>query len=178
MTPERPHLLNLFAFHTAGPGVLDQVFGPDGDFEGAPYATPTLLVQGEYDEWEEYRPCWMTRDSNDQVIQVFALFPKGKGVEARSVPLSSAALDLRTPSTAFRLLDLLRRIPKASLHRSVRTSIKLFRERLFDGTWTVHEARDLVDLSIGLAPLIAKLGEVAPDAQTPATDPPGKDSTR
>lgn len=40
------HLLNLATLHNAAPGVLDVVFGPDGDFEGAPPWLPWLWIPG------------------------------------------------------------------------------------------------------------------------------------
>lgn len=41
------HLLHLSTLHTAAPGILDVVFGPDGDFEGAPrWMGPVMLSNG------------------------------------------------------------------------------------------------------------------------------------
>ena len=44
------YLLHPSTLHAAAPGVLDVIFGPDGDFEGAPEWTPPM--------WSEKLQCW------------------------------------------------------------------------------------------------------------------------
>jgi hypothetical protein len=87
-------LLPLSALHTAAPGVLDQVFGPDGDFEGAPpFTGPVVLFVGRGKE----RWAHVTQGSNPHAMYV---------VESGSEFISEMALDLRVHSVYARLLRL------------------------------------------------------------------------
>lgn len=95
------HLLLLAAIHAEDPGALDAVFGPDGDFEGAPMWHPQLLVDGAY------RQAWASWDSDGRVASIMVLMPCFKGVEAAPIRWDVAYLDLRIPSVAARLAGLL-----------------------------------------------------------------------
>jgi hypothetical protein len=54
------HLLTLADLHAAAPGVLDVVFGPDGDFDDAPLWHPTIW--GRLTRWGEDRPAEWIHD--------------------------------------------------------------------------------------------------------------------
>ena len=86
------HLLSLFTLHAAAPGVLDVVFGPDGDFEGADTWTGPVWYEGE-------RP---SRWLHITMIggEAFSI------VSAEWWPLAPLSLDLRVPSVAARLAGL------------------------------------------------------------------------
>ena len=81
------HLLSLAALHAAAPGVLDVVFGPDGDFEGAPCTVLQVFDEAR----NEYMP--RTWPDIEQMID-------GGGIPLRY------ALDCRVPSIAARLAGL------------------------------------------------------------------------
>lgn len=87
-----PHLLSLAALHTAAPGVLDVVFGADGDFEGAPHWCPVLWVHGV--GWADYHNWYSTG-----LINVWY----GTYNHHR---MEDCYLDLRIPSVAARLTGL------------------------------------------------------------------------
>lgn len=78
------HLLSLPAMHRDGPGSLDVVFGPDGDFEGAPRWDPPVFWLNQYIRWGWLR----SQASFEHLI------------------LPDLALDLRIPSVAARLAGL------------------------------------------------------------------------
>lgn len=83
-----PHLLSLSALHAAAPGVLDIVFGADGDFEGAP-------------EWRCM--CWDSRDS--AYVATITRSALDAFVFGGRIP-PQFALDCRLPSVAARLAGL------------------------------------------------------------------------
>ncbi len=95
------HLLSLADLHAAGPGVLDVIFGPDGDFEGAPeWRCPIWYTYG--------RPTWMLMREGDWCIQ---LDRRGHWVALAGTRghISTCHLDLRT-SAADRLAKLCARV--------------------------------------------------------------------
>ena len=75
MTPT--YLLHLSSLHSAAPGALDVIFGPDGDFEGAPRWKPPL--------WDG---AWAHH------------------LGSVPDPIDDLALDLRVPTVAARLAGL------------------------------------------------------------------------
>lgn len=94
------HLLSLSALHAAAPGVLDVVFGSDGDFEGAPRFTGPVAYDvrsGTYPDLRLYRYLHLG----------FGLGPDVRLVgDDDNVPRSRCALDCRVPSVAARLAGL------------------------------------------------------------------------
>lgn len=157
------HLLTLADLHAAAPGVLDVVFGPDGDFEGAPrWAGPMTsnadlsrygwLVWGGF-----FHVSIATHDGHWQynVIDWRAKW----------------ALDLRIPSVAARLAGLCaralvrdevarcagREIPAST---STQESVALL-QYVLNVPWvqlTPDQLRRLASLTLALAPRIAALG--------------------
>lgn len=91
------HLLPLADLHAAAPGILDVVFGPDGDFEGAPLWVPA--------GWEIHPlltdPAWKPVSKGDSLVH---LWLPGYGWAFR--PFDELALDLRQTTTATRLAGL------------------------------------------------------------------------
>ena len=86
------HLLPLSTLHGAAPGVLDVVFGPDGDFEGAPeWRCPLQSTIGVVYHVEWYR--------EEDTIWC-------RGERNALVAYGNMALDLRVPSVAARLAGL------------------------------------------------------------------------
>lgn len=84
------HLLALADLHAAAPGVLDVIFGRDGDFEGAP-------------EWR--CPIWDSEDGPDgdwMGISRHARHP----IADQFNPLDTMFFDVRIPSVAARLAGL------------------------------------------------------------------------
>lgn len=92
------HLLSLAALHAAAPGVLDVIFGADGDFEGAPrWVGPVLTPQG-------YR-----HSLRGVTISSRPDLPGGvlvNGIGDRVYLSADVALDLRIPSVAARIAGL------------------------------------------------------------------------
>jgi hypothetical protein len=95
MTGIASYLLPLSVFHAAGPGALDKVFGPDGDFEGAPKFRPSLF--GNYQGVEGYYPLFHL------TVRRVPLYRDARGY---ADPIENAAFDLRVPSVATRLAGL------------------------------------------------------------------------
>ena len=133
------HLLSLADLNAAAPGVLDVVFGPDGDFTNAPRWQPPI--------WDGY------------IHALFDCFEGDRGVGLLGlqyeVPYERAALDLRIPTVAARLLALLRRLNVQS--RSTRAAIRASTNRHLSGTWTESDAADLGVVVLALAPQIAAI---------------------
>jgi hypothetical protein len=95
------HLLPLSALHAAAPGVLDVIFGADGDFEGAPPWHGPLMFHTE-GFWGKphtvYWPAlWNRADPSPNKM------PWVNGVMVKP---DKAFLDCRIPSVAARLLRL------------------------------------------------------------------------
>lgn len=88
------HLLSLAALHAAAPGVLDVIFGPDGDFEGAPFFVGPVRDVARYGAggWHWVR----------SVGGGFLVFIEVAAIQ----PIDDYALDLRVPSVAARLAGL------------------------------------------------------------------------
>lgn len=91
------YLLTLAALHAAAPGAIDVVFGPDGDFEGAPRFTGPVLgrIRGElpmgyHHVCTSYEPDQIGVMRNDGTRKL----------------CDAPALDLRIPSVAARLAGL------------------------------------------------------------------------
>jgi hypothetical protein len=89
------YLLPPSTLHAAAPGVLDVVFGPDGDFEGAPRWTGPVWTG------ERYAP---------------AQAQHGRIGTLKGAELPSAALDLRVTSVADRLRRLCERALGGALY--------------------------------------------------------------
>lgn len=124
------HLLSLSELHTAAPGVLDVVFGADGEFEGAPNWHPPL--------WDG---AWAHH---------FGAVPD---------PIDGLALDLRVPSVACRLAGLCARAGLDADHPHTSGLLHWrIKAALLDGMeWTERDAADLATLCIALAPRIRDL---------------------
>jgi hypothetical protein len=92
------HLLSLTALHAAAPGVLDVVFGPDGEFEGAPpWAGPmTSLADDSRRGWLVWRGA----------LNVSVATNDGHWSYTVDRWRERWALDLRIPSVAARLAGL------------------------------------------------------------------------
>lgn len=88
------HLLSLAALHAAAPGVLDVVFGPDGDFEGVPYFAGPVVDVSRYGSGA-YR---YVAQIGERVIHFIDAVPPDE--------VAHYALDLRVPSVAARLAGL------------------------------------------------------------------------
>ena len=86
------HLLPLSALHAAGPGVLEVIFGADGDFPGAPIWRGPLVSCGEI----------VTLDHLD-ALGIFVRSPEWVRLYRGR---HDVALDCRVPSVAARLLRL------------------------------------------------------------------------
>lgn len=107
------HLLSLAAMDAAASGVLDVVFGPDGDFEGAPPARLTVFVA---------QPVWTERGERPGTYGVLVgpdpdqsgwWLIAGVMEDPRlviSLPESNLALDLRVPSVAAWIAALIQRV--------------------------------------------------------------------
>ena len=141
------HLLPLSTLHGAAPGVLDMVFGADGDFEGAPCFTGPVADIGRYGigGWR-----WVRSVSGRGFVDFMETAP--------SCEIGDLALDLRIPSVAARLAGLLLRVALAT------TDIPLIRQAqgallaCADGGWTEAQAARLAGMVLDHAPKIAALG--------------------
>jgi hypothetical protein len=93
------YLLPLSTLHAAAPGVLDVVFGPDGDFEGAPDWI------GQVWAWS---PAWGPESRAACFRPVTCVYPEtvSHGMGGGITRFEHAALDLRVPSIAARLAGL------------------------------------------------------------------------
>ena len=88
-----PYLLSLATLHAAAPGVLDVVFGPDGDFEEALCWLPSAVVTLDGCEPQHERPLF---------YEPFGLLMFRDGAW-ELVLWSVLALDLRVPSVFARM---------------------------------------------------------------------------
>lgn len=135
------HLLPLSDLHAAAPGVLSVVFGPDGDFDGAPEWRPPLymMVGGRFvSDWLR----------TDDVIWL-PVPPHGR------VAHGQVALDLRVPSVAARLVGLCVRAsdPKHPVPFSLDALAAVG-----SGQIPPRLAEHLASMTLALAPQIAALG--------------------
>ena len=129
------HLLSLSALHAAAPGVLDIVFGADGDFEGAP-------------EWRCM--CWDSRDS--AYVATITRSALDAFVFGGRIP-PQFALDCRIPSVAARLAGLCARAdPDADRRRQLQMMFGDLRKPVSTG-----DAVALASLTLSLAPRIVAL---------------------
>ena len=143
------HILSLTALHAAAPGVLDVVFGPDGDFEGAPRWTSPIW--GSVTRWGEERPpSFVTRWTRNGADFVTPEWDGNAGVRAPS-------LDLRIPTVAARLAGLCERAADSETYRN-NTALLISAFRASAGAWFDDEAARLAALTLALAPRIAALG--------------------
>lgn len=137
------HLLPLSNLHAAAPGVLDIVFGPDGDFEGAPYWVGPV---------SDIDPSGV-----GGIYHVAAVLSGGSVATiegAGNLPLYSVALDLRIPSVAARLAGLCAKAaPDADTRRQLQIMFGDLRKPVSAG-----DAVALASLTLTLAPRIAALG--------------------
>ena len=92
------HLLSLSALHTEAPGVLNVIFGPDGNVKGAPrWAGPmTSLADPSRHGWVVWRG----------VLHVSLATSDGHWSSTVEQWRERWALDLRVPSVAARLAGL------------------------------------------------------------------------
>ena len=92
----KPYLLPLSTLHAAAPGALDAVFGPDGDFEGAPDWIGQVWC---------WSPAWGPESHAATFRPVFSVYPHAVGHEnySGSTRFEHAAFDLRVTSVADRL---------------------------------------------------------------------------
>jgi hypothetical protein len=93
------YLLRLSTLHLAAPGVLDVIFGPDGDFDGAPDWI------GHVWAWS---PAWGPESRAACFRPVTCVYPEtiSHGTGGGITRFEHAALDLRMPSTYARLTRL------------------------------------------------------------------------
>ena len=93
------YLLRLSTLHLAAPGVLDIVFGPDGDFEGAPDWIGQVL---------SWSPAYGPESRAATYQPVSLVYPEAvsHGDYSGRTRFEHAALDLRMPSTHARLMRL------------------------------------------------------------------------
>ena len=140
------HLLPLSALHAAGPGVLDVVFGPDGDFPGAPIWRGPLVSCGEI----------VTLDHLD-ALGIFVRSPEWVRLYRGR---HDVALDCRVPSVAARLLKVCFMVP-AGERAMIPFSRRQVDALLYGfGAWTEQDAAHVAALTLTLAPRIAALGGV------------------
>lgn len=90
------YLLSLADLHAAAPGVLDVVFGPDGDFEGAPKWRP--MLSGSLKGAPGYYPLWHLGARGPVALH--------RDAYGYATSIDDAALDLRIPTVAERLAGL------------------------------------------------------------------------
>jgi len=150
------HLLSLSALHAAAPGVLDIVFGADGDFEGAPRFTGPIAYDvrsGAYPDLRLYRHLHLGFGLGPDVCLVG---------DDDNVPRSRCALDCRVPSVAARLAGLCARVPftaeDGGVTRMARQSVlnQVMREVAI-GNMCTGTVKAIVSLTLALAPRIASL---------------------
>lgn len=119
------HLLPLCDFHAAAPGVLDVVFGLDGDFKGAPDWACSLLIAPDYGGG--YILCASPQLMREGVKILFA--------DTGTLNMADCHFDLRVPSVAARLAGLCAR---ALGHR-------------LPATWSIQNERGGVFALVGVA---------------------------
>ena len=140
------HLLSLSTLHAAAPGVLDVVFGPDGDFQGA-------------SEWR--CPIWDSENGPDgdwMGISRYARHP----IADQFDPLDTMFFDLRISSVAARLAGLCNRAMLLGEMEIDDATADVFSRAMW-GTargwgWRDGHAAFLASLTLALAPRIAALG--------------------
>ena len=138
------HLLSFATLHAAAPGVLGVIFGPDGDFEGAPRFTGPVRSTGG----------WIAVASVDhEAVTSIHLGIGGRGRRYHN----EVALDLRTPTVAARLAGLCERAADSETYRN-NTALLISAFRASAGAWFDDEAARLAALTLALAPRIAALG--------------------
>lgn len=139
MTTTPAHLLSLAALHTAAPGVLDVIFGADGDFDGAPDWRPPLACE---DDWAtDYRitdgACWVYKGSHGNTVQWLVDF------------------DCRLPSVAARLVKVMWPLSDTLSGGDL---VFLANAGRPDSKWDSVRAARLAALTLALASQIAALG--------------------
>lgn len=143
------HLLSLSALHAAAPGVLDIVFGPDGDFEGAPQWRPPLF--GQYPP-RSSEGMWGRGYFTGYYLEDGQVLYSSSNYG--DVSVMSAALDCRVPSVAARLAGLCAKAaPDADTRRQLQIMFGDLRKPVSTG-----DAVALAALTLALAPKIAALG--------------------
>lgn len=153
------HLLSLAALHEAAPGVLGVVFGPDGDFEGAP-RWGGLVWGCEQFGRENDAPTWYDGVSIDADGVVWA--ESHDEYDRGLTRISDACLDCRLPSVAARLLKLCLEAARCPtdprLFWDVCDLWEVWSDRSYEAAWTDAHASALATLTLTLAPQIATLG--------------------
>ena len=153
------HLLSLSALHAAAPGVLDIVFGADGDFEGAPRWR--CLLHG--------RPAAVGLKIVGSCYTTFTDISGGKASllvgPSEWATIEDAALDCRIPSVAARLAGLCNRAMLLGEMDIDDTTADVFSRAMW-GTarnwgWRDGHAAFLASLTLSLAPRIAALRSLA-----------------
>lgn len=153
------YMLPLSDLHAAAPGVLDVVFGPDGDFEGSPLWLGPIQAAGRTRylcpfPWSATHlaasavgPDWVAVAINGSI---------GERWEHAGV-----ALDLRVASVASRIAGLCYRSMLVNHTDPDDTTLDVFR-RAIEATsrrwrWKDGHAAFLASLTVDLAPQIAAL---------------------
>ena len=103
------HLLPLSALHAAAPGVLDVIFGADGDFEGAPLWRPPLWGtlrprKGNQPDADDGQTGFVFRYTLNTAMRGNADLAVVMDGPAAIWGIGGAALDCRIPSVAARLI--------------------------------------------------------------------------
>lgn len=144
------HLLSLSALHAAGPGVLDVVFGADGDFSNPPlWAGPlTSIADPRRRGWLVWRGA----------LHVSVATDDGHWPSSVENWREKWALDCRSPSVAARLLKVCLMVP-ANQRDMIPFSRRQVDALLYGfGAWTDKDAAHVATLTLTLAPRIAALG--------------------
>lgn len=147
------HLLSLADLHAAAPGVLDVVFGPDGDFEGAPqWGGPVWGAE----HLGDFGPSWY--DVSVEGAQLWALSKDPSDPGMTTIP--DGALDLRVSTVAARLAGLCARAmgDDASMYNLGTVHCGFLAAQY---GMDVESARRLAALTLALAPRIAALRTTA-----------------
>ena len=103
------YLLSLANLHAAAPGVLDVVFGPDGEHEDAPdFACPLLghMVPAHVQQKAGIFLGWVRHGVWSEPMLWLGLLSRNGYVFTAEWPVAWCALDLRVPSVAARLAGL------------------------------------------------------------------------
>lgn len=127
-----PHLLSLADLHAAAPGVLDVVFGPDGDFEGAPRFTGPVWSA----RWGRYYTMWDVSHDLDGEPRCWV-----RSLDIAEEPWDdrhgSYVFDLRIPTVAARLAGLCARALRPRIGGTTPWNI----EESDGGVWILCPAR-------------------------------------
>lgn len=158
------HLLAPSALDAAAPGVLSVVFGPDGDFDGAPnWRGP--LVSLDYATNRVYDSgVWLDVIQGGRARIIRAELPTDVGRALGALnsggwrPLSRLAFDTRVPSVAARLAGLLLRVAVIAKDEALLRDARVVLVACAGGPWSEAQAARFAALILLYAPQIAALG--------------------